>query len=183
MHAARRGLALCLLHLQHSAPVRMMLLTSSRTVRRRLVAVALTLSLILPTPASVSRADDELLPPLPPMTNTPVPTATATPAPTNTPTPQPTATATPSESPASEDPARPSVGLPPPPARPAPAALKACQAPPSVQPTSWELAGNTGVNEMRTAVEATYKAVEAREPGLTGRIVGFRPGTLYAHIY
>jgi hypothetical protein len=130
----------------------MMLLTTSSHVRRRLVAVALTLSLILPTPASVSRADDELLPPA---TNTPVATATSTPAPTNTPTPQPTATATPSEAPASEAPARPAVGLPPPPGMPQ-AALKACETPVDVQPTSWELTGNDAVNEKRTAIEATF---------------------------
>lgn len=157
----------------------MMLLTTSRIMRRRLVAVALTLSLILPTPASVSRADDELSPPA---TNTAVPTATSTPAPTNTPAPQPTATPTPGETPVREAPARPAVGLPPPPG-PGLATLKACQTPASVRPTTWELVDNNPVNEMRTAIEATYKAVEASELGLTGRIVGFRPGTLYAHIY
>jgi hypothetical protein len=36
---------------------------------------------------------------------------------------------------------------------------------------------------MRTAVEATFKTVEDRELGLTGQVVGFRPGALYAHIY
>ena len=163
----------------------MMPLTSSRTVKRRLVAVALTLTLILPTPASVSRADDELLPPA---TATPVATATSTPAQTatNTPVPPPklTATATPSEPSASDEGDRPAVSLPPPPPPPpAPTALKACQAPPGVQPTSWELAGNTAVNQMLAAVGATYKAVETRDLGVTGRIVGFRPGTLYAHIY
>ena len=142
------------------------------------MAVALTLSLILPTPASVSRADDELLPP---MTFTPVPTAT--PAPTNTPVPQPTATATPSETAGTEEEGRPAVGLPPPPTAPGALVGKTCPVPPNVQPTSWELAGNPPVNEMLTAIDATFKAVEARERGLTGQIVGFRPGTLYAHIY
>ena len=158
----------------------MMLLTSSRIVRRRLVAAALTLSLILPTPASVSRADDELLPPA---TNTPVPTATSTPAPTNTPTPQPIATPTPTESSATDEGSRPAGGLPPPPGQVAQQTLKPCQPPPMVQPTSWELAGNSPVNEMRSAIDATFKAVEARERGVVGQIVGFRPGTLYAHIY
>ena len=46
---------------------------------------------------------------------------------------------------------------------------------------SWS--GTTPVNQMRSAIEATLKAVEARERGLTGQIVGFRPGTLYPHIY
>ena len=161
----------------------MMLLTSSSTVSRRLVAVVLALSLILPTPASVSRADDELLPPA---TNTPIATNTPTPAPTNTPTPQPTATATPSEPAASEEESRPAVGLPPPPAPQAaqgPPAAKACEVPPNVQPTSWELGGNQPVNDMRSAINATFKAVEARDRGLTGQFVGFRPGALYAHIY
>jgi hypothetical protein len=36
---------------------------------------------------------------------------------------------------------------------------------------------------MRASVDATFKAVEAREAGITGQIVGFRPGALYSHIY
>jgi hypothetical protein len=136
----------------------------------------------------------------PPATETPIATATSTPAPTATHTPvppKPTATATqkpvekPVEPPASEEPDQPAVGLPPPPAlpaaqppaQPATPALKACQTPPGVEPTSWELAGNAPVNDMRGAVEATYKAVATRELGVTGRFVGFRPGALYAHVY
>ena len=34
-----------------------------------------------------------------------------------------------------------------------------------------------------SAINATFKAVEARDRGLTGQFVGFRPGALYAHIY
>src|SRR5688572_1325454 len=149
----------------------MMLLNSSRTIGRRLVAVALTIALILPTPATVSRADDELLPPA---TETPVPTATPTAAPTNTPAPQPSNTPVPAKTPVSEAPAR---NLPPAPG------LNACVVPPGVAPTTWELAGNPPVNDMLTTVQATFKAVEARDLGLTGQIVGFRPGVVYAHIY
>lgn len=52
-----------------------------------------------------------------------------------------------------------------------------------MRPTSWELVGNAPLNDMRASVEATFEAIEDREPGLTGEIVGFRPGVLYAHIY
>jgi hypothetical protein len=148
----------------------MMLLTSSRTVRRRLVAVTLTLSLILPTPASVSRADDELLPPA---TSTPLPTATATPAPMFTPKPRPIAAPAPSE-PHDDEESQNEAPRP---------ALAACPLASTVAPTSWEVVGNDSVNQMRSAIEGTLKAVEARERGLTGQVIGFRPGTLYPHIY
>ena len=45
------------------------------------------------------------------------------------------------------------------------------------------LEGNDALNNMRASIDATFKAVEAREMGLTGQFVGFRPGALYAHIY
>jgi hypothetical protein len=159
----------------------MMLLPTSRRLRLRLLAVTLALTLVLPAPAAVSRADDELLTPAtatPESTATPVPTATPAPAAT----PEPTAMPEPIEPPPSPTsaPRRTPAGAG---RRPPPPALTACQVPTDVQPTSWELVGNEPVNEMRGAIEATFKAVEARETGVTGQIVGFRPGSLYAHIY
>jgi hypothetical protein len=167
----------------------MMLMTSSSgTVGRRVLAIVLAVSMLLPTGASVTRADDELHPPA---TETPVPTATSTAAPTSpptaTPTSRPTQTPVPTKTPTDDDeekPAqrdeKPQQGLPP----LAPlAARTTCVLPPSVAPTSWEIAGNTHFNQMRASVEATFKTVEARDLGLTGQIVGFRPGALYPHIY
>ena len=146
----------------------MMVLTSPKHVVRRLIAVALILILILPGSAAVSRADDEpVIPEIsPPMTE---PQATATVAATAA--PRVRAASTPTAQSAPNDAAT-------------PAPLAACDRPPGrPEPTSWRVEGNDPVNDMRGTIQATFKTVEARELGLTGQIVGFRPGTLYAHIY
>ena len=134
--------------------------------------------MILPMPAPVIRANDDLEPP---DLVTPVPEATATPQPAFTPTPRSTRTPTPKPSPTAEQSSQSAAPVPPPP--PSSQTVAACLPPASVAPTSWEVAGNTQLNEMRTSINATFKTVEARDLGVTGQIVGFRPGALYPHIY
>ena len=141
--------------------------------------------MVMPSSAAVTRADEDQ--DVQPDLTTPVSVpATAEPASTSTPQPRPSATsapATPTTAPAT------------PGTRPRPAAsgendngdsqppLVACIPAPNTQPTAWRLEGNDALNNMRTSIDATFKAVEAREMGLTGQFVGFRPGALYAHIY
>src|SRR5215212_7815215 len=120
----------------------MMVLISPRHVVRRLVVVALILSLILPGSAAVSRADDEPVIPeiIPPMTE---PQATATVAATAT--PRVRAISTPVAS-------TPNDAAP-------PAPLAACDRPPGrPEPTSWRVEGNDPVNDMRGTIQATFKA-------------------------
>ena len=160
----------------------MNLLLPSRTIIRRLLAALLVLSTIMPISATVSRAQgDSVEPHL--ETPGPIEVAPATSVPaTSTPQPRPSATAVPTGTreprPAAADDDdnedRPGISRPP---------LVACVPAPNTQPTAWRLEGNDALNNMRTSIDATFKAVEAREMGLTGQFVGFRPGALYAHIY
>jgi hypothetical protein len=149
-------------------------LTSPTRLARRLIAVALILSLTAPASATVSRADDG-------ETATP---EVVTPAPTAAPMPTPMG---------------PAIAPPPRPVRaPKPSAVApehsggdagsvqpaaACPRPADVAPTAWNVDGNQPLNDMRSTIGATLKAVETRERGLTGQLVGFRAGALYAHIY
>lgn len=59
----------------------------------------------------------------------------------------------------------------------------ACARPDQPRPTAWRLEGNDQVNAMRTGVERTLKATEARALGLTGVVTGFRAGEDYGLIY
>jgi hypothetical protein len=165
----------------------MMPSTSSRTAGQRLIAVVLALTMLQPTSATVTRADDDLPTPelitpgpreAPAPTPAPMLPPTRTPRATSTPSAVPTAAPTPvpTMAPASAADEKPRGAA-------AESALSACQPPPGIKPTSWELAGNDAVNQMRDAVDATFKSIEAREIGVSGQIVGFRPGALYSHIY
>jgi hypothetical protein len=187
--------------------MRLMLLNTSTRVARRLLAAILVLSLLTPTSATVTRADDEESPPVtvttndnrPPSTFVPLPPLEVTPAPRSggTPTPAPALPPQPSSPPQNdngEPPAatpqggegeRPANTRTPVPASASPqsAAVAACPPPVNAQPTAWRLEGNDAINNMRTSIDTTFKAVEAREQGVIGEIVGFRPGIVYAHIY
>ncbi|MGE3269143.1 MAG: hypothetical protein AB7P40_10370 [Chloroflexota bacterium] len=145
---------------------------------RRLLAVALVLALVTPTSASVGRAQDDENPPPDlvtpsPATATPVPAASPT-ATSVTPSTTPVADPKPSTTPAANEANDNFTEIPP---------LVACVAPPNTQPTAWRLEGNDALNNMRASIDATFKAVESHQQGLTGPFVGFRPGVLYAHIY
>ena len=164
----------------------------SRNTLRRLLAALIVLSTVMPSSAAVTRADEDQ--DLQPDLTTPVTApATAVPA-TSVPATNVPATSAPATTPSSQPP---STAVPTTPTtRPQPAAadngndnnfiappLVACIPAPNTQPTSWQLEGNDALNNMRTSIDATFKAVEARENGLTGPFIGFRPGVLYAHIY
>jgi hypothetical protein len=156
----------------------------SRTFLRRLLAAILVLSTIVPSSAAVTRANDdenpqpELTTPVTsPATSVPPTAAPATPTtpPRPSPTAVPVAPTTEPRPAASGDNSNDNAESVPP--------LVACVPAPNTQPTSWRLEGNDAINNMRESIDATFKAVEAREMGLTGQFIGFRPGVLYAHIY
>ncbi len=185
--------------------MRLMPRNTSTRLARRLVAVVLVLSFVTPGSATVTRADDE-----PPVgatseTTSPGPTSTFVPLPPLTVTPSTRntggATATPVPAPANNGDEKPSNGngekpsngndqkptgtptLPPAQAAPARPQAAACPPPTNTQATAWKLEGNDAINNMRVSIDATFKAVEARDLGVSGDIIGFRPGVLYAHIY
>ncbi|MCC7369485.1 MAG: hypothetical protein IT306_13740 [Chloroflexi bacterium] len=149
------------------------------------------LSTLMPSSATVIRADDEevvvtpeaITPVPPPATATAAPAtaapATAAPA-AATPQPRPNATTTPRPRQAAE--ADNGNGNDNRAAEPQPP-LAACIPGPNTQPTTWRLEGNDALKNMRASIETTFRTVEAREMGLTGQFIGFRPGALYAHIY
>lgn len=157
----------------------MNMLLPSRHTLRRVLAALLVLSTIMPSSAAVTRADEDN--DVQPDLTTPVTSPASTePAATSTPEPRPSATAVPATpttrpQPAAADNSNDNRDSQPP--------LVACIPGPNTQPTAWRLEGNDALNNMRQSIDGTFKAVEAREMGLTGQFVGFRPGALYAHIY
>ena len=58
-----------------------------------------------------------------------------------------------------------------------------CRQSGAVEPTSWSLEGNDAINAMRESIVGTLKSVEARAPGLSGEVLGFRPGANYGLIF
>ena len=160
--------------------------------------------MVLPSSARVGRAADEIDSPEVPATATPTRAPAFTPSPRTTPSatstaqPSPSATASPQSSGTSDDndnidAGNTTNGSPTPQGTPAPTdgtrgaprriSAAICQLPGAVEPTSWQLEGNDAVNDMRSSVTATLKTVQTRDEGVTGQLVGFRPGALYAHIY
>jgi hypothetical protein len=136
----------------------------------------------MPSSVAVGRAQSDE-PPTPEVTTPAVPTATSEPPATSTPQPRPSATPEATPATAGDGPdnangndnsSRPAIARP---------AMTACPPAGNLQPTAWRLEGNEALNNMRASIEATFRTVEAREIGLTGQVVGFRPGVLYAHIY
>jgi hypothetical protein len=165
----------------------MMVHSWQRRVIRRLIAAALILSLTVPSTVSVGRADDEPVTPeisqpsSDPMV-TPTSAATATPA-AATPGATRAATPAPGATPNAQPKVTPAADQRPTDAQPQPA-LSACPLPGgNVEPTAWHLEGNDAVNNMRDSIASTFRSVEARDLGVTGQFVGFRPGALYAHVY
>lgn len=159
-----------------------MMFDTSRRLLRRFVSIALIVSLTAPASAGVGFADDleppDLATPItaPAPTQTPEPTVTSVPAPTPSPRSSPAAEErAPATTPAAEERA-------PADEDPAPS-LAACVPPERVAPTTWQIDGNDALNAMRASIVRTLDTVRTREHGVSGPIVGFRPGTLYAHIY
>lgn len=160
---------------------------------RRLIAAALIVSLVLPSTAGVTRAQDDqpvtpeiTVPTVEPPRPAPTAVATSGPATTSVPTatPAPVFTPTPNASTPRPGPTTQTASDDEQPAAPSQPALARCPIPSSrVQPTSWQIEGNDALTNMRDSIDATFKSIEAREAGLTGQVVGFRPGVLYAHIY
>jgi hypothetical protein len=182
----------------------------SRRLGHRLLSIVLVLATVLPTTATIGRADDDqvTVEPVNPgsSASTPVPafaptttvSPTAPPA-TSVPTATPrTPTAVPTTQAANDNADQPAgsgtpqttgSGTPQTNAsdsnRPASAGVTAAACPPPdrVEPTSWHLEGDDAINNMRGTIADTLKMVQVREPGLTGEIRGFRAGAFYAHIY
>jgi hypothetical protein len=158
---------------------------------RRFVAATLVCAMVLPMPASVGRAQEGIE--TPEISTPAVPTATASTRSPSTPVPTiPPQTAVPTATPKAAEPTPAPSRTPARSGTPAaddrrrepPATLAAaCPRPDTVEPTSWQLDGNDAINNMHGSISDTFKSVETRDIGVTGQFVGFRPGSLYAHVY